>query len=376
MKKLLLLFLLLLAFAIPALATNKFWVGGGSTANWAATGNTNWSLTSGGANNAAVPGTADDVFFDANSGTGSSIIAANITIKSLTTTNSTLTITHNASIDVFIQVGSLTLASGTYTAAAASSLFELTGNDNGAVVTSAVILGTLALAQNTGQSVSLGSAIVCSGGFELLGGTFSSANFNITATTVFQLSGASTVVSVGSSTITVTGTGNIWTVTSFTGSNFNAGTSTIVVQDVSGTGKTFAGGGLTYYIFAPAAGSGNLTITGSNVFNTITINSLSSGSTSQNTIVLAASSTQTVTNLNLNGLSGKLLTVEAASGTAAFSVASGNVCSNFLALNNVTATGGASFFGGGSSTYTGTTTGWTQSNCPTTGLARHKIINQ
>lgn len=43
---------------------SRYWVGGGSSANWNATANTNWASTSGGANNASVPGSADDVFFD------------------------------------------------------------------------------------------------------------------------------------------------------------------------------------------------------------------------------------------------------------------------------------------------------------------------
>lgn len=34
----------------------RFWVGGGSTANWNATAPTNWAETSGGAGNQSVPG--------------------------------------------------------------------------------------------------------------------------------------------------------------------------------------------------------------------------------------------------------------------------------------------------------------------------------
>ena len=42
---------------------DRYWVGGGATTNWSATGNTNWSATDGGANNASVPTTGDNVFF-------------------------------------------------------------------------------------------------------------------------------------------------------------------------------------------------------------------------------------------------------------------------------------------------------------------------
>ncbi len=63
--KLLFLFIfIILGFsAKSALAANKYWVGGGASTNWDATGNTNWSDTDGGANNASVPATGDNVFF-------------------------------------------------------------------------------------------------------------------------------------------------------------------------------------------------------------------------------------------------------------------------------------------------------------------------
>lgn len=46
---------------------NRYWVTGG-TGNWSST--TNWSATSGGGSGASVPTAADDVFFDAGSGSG------------------------------------------------------------------------------------------------------------------------------------------------------------------------------------------------------------------------------------------------------------------------------------------------------------------
>lgn len=46
---------------------SRYWVGGGSSANWNATANTNWAATSGGANNQSVPTSTDDVIFDSGS---------------------------------------------------------------------------------------------------------------------------------------------------------------------------------------------------------------------------------------------------------------------------------------------------------------------
>lgn len=47
---------------------NRYWVGG--TGTWDASSTTHWSASSGGASGASVPTSADDVYFDANSGGG------------------------------------------------------------------------------------------------------------------------------------------------------------------------------------------------------------------------------------------------------------------------------------------------------------------
>lgn len=47
---------------------SRYWVGG--TGTWDSSNTTNWSATSGGAGGASVPTGSDDVFFDANSGSG------------------------------------------------------------------------------------------------------------------------------------------------------------------------------------------------------------------------------------------------------------------------------------------------------------------
>ena len=58
---------------------NRYWVTGG-TGNWSST--TNWSATSGGGSGASVPTAADDVFFDAGSGSGTVTTTAGATCLS------------------------------------------------------------------------------------------------------------------------------------------------------------------------------------------------------------------------------------------------------------------------------------------------------
>ena len=86
---------------------NRFWVGGGSTANWTATGNTNWGTASGVQDNASVPTAADDVFFD-GVGTGASncTISSGSVCRSINCTGYINTLTHTAS--VILSIGDAT----------------------------------------------------------------------------------------------------------------------------------------------------------------------------------------------------------------------------------------------------------------------------
>lgn len=61
--------------------TARFWVGG--TGTWDASDTTHWAATSGGAGGQSVPGAADSVTFDANSGAGTVTLATAPTILSL-----------------------------------------------------------------------------------------------------------------------------------------------------------------------------------------------------------------------------------------------------------------------------------------------------
>jgi hypothetical protein len=94
-------------------------VGGGSSTNWNAAGNTNWALISGGANNAAVPAAGDDVFFDANSGTAGAVVNVSTNnLKSFNMSNcpGAFTLSGASSISVVPASGTVTcLFGGTVT---------------------------------------------------------------------------------------------------------------------------------------------------------------------------------------------------------------------------------------------------------------------
>lgn len=115
------LFILISFFILTpeVFAANRYWVGGGSSANWNATGPTNWGSASNTQDNASVPGASDDVFFDGvGTGASNSTLSASITINSLDMTGYTNTLTHNAAVGLTVDGNGVVfkLASGmTYT---------------------------------------------------------------------------------------------------------------------------------------------------------------------------------------------------------------------------------------------------------------------
>ena len=64
---------------------NRFWVGGSGT--WDTTSTANWSATTGGASGASAPGAADVALFDANSGTGTVTLGETVSVFRVSWTN-------------------------------------------------------------------------------------------------------------------------------------------------------------------------------------------------------------------------------------------------------------------------------------------------
>lgn len=145
--------------------------------------------------------------------------------------------------------------------------------------------------------------------------------------------------------------------TNFTSS---AGTGTGKISMLSSSAKTFVGGGSTYACELNQAGTGELTITGNNSFLGIYANQVGN-------IAFTASTTQTLT--NRFAVSGSTATKIAIKSTVAgtkhtLSLANGTVRCINLDIKDSTATGGATWYAGSTSTNNGNNTGWTFSNAP------------
>lgn len=249
-----------------------YWVGGAGT--WDATTTTNWATSSGGAGSAGVPTLSDDVIFDSLSHTvayavtvGTNAVAADITIAGPASGNVTITSSATSVINCY---GSWTnAATGVAFSSASSSVLQFQAATTGkTVTTNNVSLGTLAVYFITaGGGWTLGSALTTLGGMFFSGGTFSSANFSITALSFNRAVATVASVSLGSSTCTLSGGATAFSFTNITGLTWDAGTSTIIF---TGTVPGVNPNGLSLYnlSFTNTAGTG-ATLTNVPVANNI-----------------------------------------------------------------------------------------------------------
>lgn len=281
---------------------SRYWVGGGSSTNWAATGNTNWSATSGGANNASVPTTSDDVFFDANSGAGPAVINAAANCLSATFTGFTGTLTHNAFTWTIVK--SLTMVSGmTYTPLLNNANCRITFNGTAAgntITTAGKALPTLLIFGSGGEwtlqdSITTQNATITSG-------TFNANNFNCDFNKI--TTGTSAIINMGSGTWTISGLTTSVIINPSTTLNVN--TSTIVLSNTGNSTKTIDFGSKTlynltlnanvgasheYYFISDLTVTNNMIINGANKLDftatsTVTVNNLTINTTSTNIVYL------------------------------------------------------------------------------------------
>lgn len=196
------------------------------------------------------------------------------------------------------------------------------------------VCGPVTLGDAYTSNVSTGFSVGTNTGNGVRSGNFNTGGYNLTLQSFVSNGSSPLTVSLGSSNVTITGSGSAWSIQSVT--TINAGTSTISMTSASA--KTFAGFTRTYYKLNQG-GAGALTVTGANSFNDIT------ATTRPSTVTLPSSTTTTVSNFTLSGTAGNLVTLNSSTaGTAAtLSKSSGTVTVSYLSIRDSTATGGATW---------------------------------
>lgn len=351
---------------------SRYWVGG--TANWDGTAGSKWSTTSGGSGGSAVPTSADDVFFDANSGSGTVTIAINgnnIGGASLNCTGFTGTLT--GSLGQLLVYGNMTLGS--------SMTFSYTGglffNGNATLTSNGISIPSYLAGQqfiNGPYTLTLGDAFVSthsSGVFPTsdASAVFDANNKNVTCVSYKMSNGTTTM---GSGTWEMTGGANNFDGTAYlsfyvSGGTLNQNTSTVKFTytgtNTIGPRIDTAGGRLYNVWFARGAS------TGTNRFQfqtTNTYNGIRDTGTAAHSIVFSSGNTYTIadaTQFLVTGNAGNLISINSNdTATHTLSCASGTISCDYLNIQHSIATGGATWNAGWNSVSNQSTTtagsGW------------------
>lgn len=281
---------------------NRYWVGG--TANWDATAGTKWATTSGGTGGAAVPTSVDDVFFDANSGSGTITLTQIVQCGNINFTGFTGTLT-GAGYYVNVYGTSIVCAPS-----ATVTINEFRTNTAGTTITTNnAVLGCSLRAQN---SCDISGDLECTG-LSITGGTFNTNNYEIVCNSGLSFSGATTTVNLGSSIVYAS------SVSASSNATLNAGTSEIIVSPLSfASSYTFFGGGKTYnkVTFADGLYSGPVF-----VYDSSTFAEIKSTKTNPYTLSFQAGTTNTSTTWGLNGSFNNVLTIRSQTSGSQYTLA-------------------------------------------------------
>lgn len=201
--------------------------------------------------------------------------------------------------------------------------------------------------------------------FQVQFGSFVTNNFNLTCLT-FQGAFTSTrSLTLGTSTITITNASSStpWSYGTTTGLTFSGASATILISTTATGTRTFAGGGLTYgtLTYIVAGSTGQLNITGSNTFNTINFSDASNA----RTLAFTAGTTTTVGTFNVNGTSGKNMTIQSITAATHTLTSSSQQSVDFVTPTNSTVNASPVWYAGANSTDGTGNTNWIFTAPPT-----------
>lgn len=296
---------------------NRYWVGGSGT--WNTTNTANWSATSGGASGASAPGADDPVLIDANSGSGTITLGEDVTVFRVIFTGYT---------------GSFQPSTFAVNAAGSGGTSLWSGGSTATFLATPTVNFTYSGADS--RTVTIGSA----SGFPR------NINANITA---------------GSGTFTFTGNTNInnFNCTGFSGSIAASSSNLNLTGNVTLSASMTIGSGTGPIFFA---GSGSRTITTNGVFidrpmglsaaasggvvnfaDALTQGSTRTFTITAGTLKLKNGVTSTVGAFATSGTEQKFLSSTVAGSQATLSQASGTVNVSNLTIQDINATGGATW---------------------------------
>ena len=195
----------------------------------------------------------------------------------------------------FVASGSVTFGSGMTRTSIGTAYLNGSGTQtitsNGSTGTENLVIGIT----GTSPTVQLADAYTTTGALTLTYGTLNANNKNITIGSFSSNNTNTRTLTMGSGTWTLTGSGTVW-YPNATNLTFNAGSSTIIINDSSATDKSFLGRSLTYgAVTLSGTGTGIFTISDSNTFTTFTLEN------PPHTLKFVGGTTNTACTWNLSG---------------------------------------------------------------------------
>lgn len=251
------------------------------TVYWNLAGAQNWSANGWAATSTGTPSTdnfplAQDTATFTNAGSVTGTITMDTAVfytGTIDMSGRTSAMTLNFGTSYIIH-GDWKNGSGT-TLTGAGPIHTFAGRNTQTITSAGKSFPVTLIVQSFGGTVELADALTVAGSFRVFDGTFDTKNFNLSCV-AFQTGTTNTqkAIKLGSSTLTLSGN----SVLVFSGSpnlTFDAGTSTI---NLTGATFTFDGGGYTFYNVATTevSSASEFTFLGTNTFNNLTINPLSS----------------------------------------------------------------------------------------------------
>jgi hypothetical protein len=342
----------------------RYWVGGSGT--WTSTNTLPWSASSGGSSGASAPTTADDVIFDNLSNTGTSIFTVTVSTgaacrdlsfgSGATALDAVMTLTGISAMSI---AGSLTLVSTNLTVSYSGTISFLATTTGKTITTAGKTLAAIAF-NGTGGEWTLQDALNCTSSLTVTRGSFNSNGMAVTCNSISSNNVNTRAITLGTSTVSLTGTGTIFNITSLTGLTFSAASSTINFTSTSTTARTFNLGSTTGLVFGTIGINGSTSTSTTSFNGSMTVNTLSSNKTVAHIIVFRFSATFNVTNFNIAGTIGNVVTLDSTFAPSTFTISksSGIVSSDYLSIQNSIATGGATWYAGANSTNVSNNTGW------------------
>ena len=340
---------------------NKYWNLSGSQ-NITATG---WALSSGASpslNNFPLP--QDTIIFDNAGAAGTVACNASFMFGTFDMSARTSAMTFNITNSDMQIKGNLTVGTGVTWGGTGSNLLLYTSNgasltldSNGQQMASDLFIDvpggsvTLADIYNTGTA---------SLEVDVRAGTFDSAGFAITCNDFISDTTKTRTITLGSSTLTLYGTGNLLTLDT-TNLTLNATSSTVVSSNTTNTSRTFVGANLTWgnLVVGGGASTATFSITGANTFNTISHTRTAAYQ------IQFPSATTTVSDFTISGSLGNLVQLidTGVSGTFTITKTGGGIINggagvDFLSISRSAATPASTWYAGANSTDGGSNTGW------------------